>query len=83
MPNRILFLSANPIDQEPLKLYREFESIGDRLYSSTYRNEFEIIPRFSASIDKLHEYILRFKPTIVHFSGHLASKPQIYTIMGL
>jgi hypothetical protein len=68
---RILFLTANPFgDEPPLKLYREFESIDDKIQISKHRNKFELIPRFSSSIHRLHEYILRFKPEIVHFSGH-------------
>jgi hypothetical protein len=70
---RILFLTANPLNEnhEPaLKLYREFESIDDKIQLSKYRNNFELIPRFSLSVSRLQEYIVRFKPHIIHFSGH-------------
>lgn len=71
---RILFLTANPFEgnssEPPLKLYREFESIDDKIQLSEYRHEFELIPRFSSSLFRLHEYIIRFRPQIIHFSGH-------------
>jgi hypothetical protein len=77
---RILFLTANPVvgtDEPPLKLYREFESIDEKIWESTYRNEFELIPRFSSSARKLSDYIIRFKPNVVHFSGHGTAKGEI------
>jgi len=67
---RILFLTAAPVDKQQLKLYKEFESIDDKIQQSKYRSQFNIIPRFSTSISRLHEYIIRFNPAIVHFSGH-------------
>ena len=76
---RILFLTANPsvgTDEPPLKLYREFESIDEKIWSSKYRNKFELIPRFSSSTGKLSDYIVRFRPNIVHFSGHGTSKGE-------
>lgn len=74
---RILFLTANPLDEPPLKLYREFESIDDKIQISRHRDKFELIPRFSGSIHRLHEYILRFKPDILHFSGHGTDKGEL------
>lgn len=67
---RILFLAANPIDQISLQLYREFESIDDAIYSAKYKNKFELIPRFSVNADRILSYLIRFKPNIIHFSGH-------------
>jgi hypothetical protein len=78
---RILFLTANPFGDEgsepPLKLYREFESIDDKIQLSKHRNKFELIPRFSSSMYKLHEYILRFEPEILHFSGHGTTEGEL------
>lgn len=78
---RILFLTANPFGDEdsepPLKLYREFESIDDKIQLSKHRNKFELIPRFSSSMLRLHEYILRFEPHILHFSGHGTIKGEL------
>jgi hypothetical protein len=78
---RILFLTANPLGDEnvepPLKLYREFESIDDKIQISRHRDKFELIPRFSASIHRLQEYILRFRPEILHFSGHGTMKGEL------
>src|SRR5205807_6700487 len=51
-------------------LYREFESIDDTLQLTKYRSKFVLIPRFSTSVMRLHDYILRFKPAILHFAGH-------------
>lgn len=71
---------ANPSDAPdipPLRLYREFENIDDRIYMSRYGKEFIIHPRFSASLTRLHDYLLRFKPHIVHFAGHGSSQGQL------
>jgi hypothetical protein len=77
---RILFLTANPFvgtDEPPLRLYREFELIDEKIWSSKYRNKFQLIPRFSSSARRLSDYIIRFKPNIVHFSGHGTTKGEL------
>jgi CHAT domain len=61
---------AEPAELPRLALYREFESIHDRIYSSTNGKDFRIFPRFSTPYYRLHDYLLMFKPDIVHFSGH-------------
>lgn len=71
---------AGPSDMHPLNLYREFEFIDDRIYGARYRDEFIVYPRFSASYHRLHKYLMRFNPDIVHFSGHGSSQGQLVFI---
>ncbi|MFC5412359.1 caspase family protein [Larkinella bovis] len=64
---RILFLSANPVTEEPLRLGAEAREIQDELRGSEgilFSTSLAVTPR------TLTRSILQEKPTIVHFSGH-------------
>lgn len=66
----ILFLAANPIDTSRIELEREFREIDQTLFSTIYRDKFDI-RRFGAiRSSDLQGYLRRYKPNIVHFSGH-------------
>ena len=66
----ILFLAANPIDTEQLRLDEEIRAIDERLRRAEFRNFFEIKQHWAARVTDLQECFLRYKPNIVHFSGH-------------
>src|SRR5215831_12934043 len=70
MAIRILFLSANPSDTQKLQLVEECNDIDDKLRVAEYRDQFDIVQRHAIRIDNLIYILLRFKPEIVHFSGH-------------
>jgi hypothetical protein len=76
-PIRILFLAANPIDGEPLRLDEEMRAIDRALREAEYRDRFEIEQQWAVRIDDLQEALLRFRPDIVHFSGHGADSSEI------
>ncbi|RCR71546.1 caspase family protein [Larkinella punicea] len=64
---RILFLSANPMTHEPLRLGAEAREIQEELRGSDgilFSTSLAVTPR------TLTRSILQEKPTIVHFSGH-------------
>jgi lysophospholipase L1-like esterase len=64
---RILFLSANPVTHEPLRLGAEAREIQEELRGSEgilFSTSLAVTPR------TLTRSILQEKPTIVHFSGH-------------
>jgi hypothetical protein len=67
---RILFLSANPSDEQELQTVQECNDIDDRLRSAKYRDKFDLVQRHAITTGDLVNTILRFEPRILHFSGH-------------
>ncbi|HEX6869114.1 MAG TPA: CHAT domain-containing protein [Candidatus Limnocylindrales bacterium] len=76
-PIRILFLAANPVDGEPLRLDEEMRAIDRALREAEYRDRFEVEQRWAVRIGDLQEALLRVRPDIVHFSGHGADSSEI------
>lgn len=70
----ILFLAANPRlvanPQKKLEEDVEYRDLKEALRSTDYRDQFHIEPEFAALQSKLTEHLLRYRPDIVHFSGH-------------
>jgi hypothetical protein len=66
----ILFLAANPSDTGHLKLDEEARAIDKALRSASLRDSFEMHTFFALRYNDLPEYLLRYSPHIVHFSGH-------------
>ncbi|OJJ14490.1 hypothetical protein BKI52_42680 [marine bacterium AO1-C] len=67
---KILFLSANPMDADRLQIDREYSTIQKRLESSSQRDTFELLnPALSVTVQDLIK-AMNQKPEIVHFSGH-------------
>jgi hypothetical protein len=69
-PFVVLFLGANPSDQTQLALTKEVQEIDDHLQSTDARNRFRIEQQWEVQARQLAGKIMRFKPTILHFSGH-------------
>ncbi|HWO19184.1 MAG TPA: CHAT domain-containing protein [Kofleriaceae bacterium] len=69
----ILFLAANPSDTDWLALDREVRAIQAELERSDFRNGFELVTRWAAEPLDLLRALRRFRPTVVHFSGHGSS----------
>jgi hypothetical protein len=76
-PIRILFLAANPIDTQPLRLDEEMRAIDRVLRAAQFRDRYEIEQQWALRIDDLQEALLRFRPDIVHFSGHGTESSEI------
>jgi CHAT domain len=66
----ILFMGANPADTTQLALTREAREIDNYLRSSDFRDRFRLEQQWETQANELPGRIMRFKPTIVHFSGH-------------
>lgn len=66
---RILFLAANPIDTDQLRLGEEVRAIDERLRSAEHR-VFELVSHWAVRTADLSDVLLRYQPHIVHFSGH-------------
>ncbi len=76
-PIYILFLAANPLDTDPLRLGEEVRTIDERLRSAQFRERFELIQHWAVRVADLTEYLLRHTPDIVHFSGHGSAQGSI------
>lgn len=67
---RILFLSANSFDTSRLRLDAEVRDIEEALQSSEYREKFILEKQGAVRVNDLQSHFFRYKPNIVHFSGH-------------
>lgn len=67
---RILFISANPLDEDPLRLDIEMRDIENELVHSKYRDKFEFIKFSAVRIGDLQDALLNHSPNFVHFAGH-------------
>ncbi len=76
-PIKILFLGANPSNTTRLRLDEEQRKIDQELRKTKYRDSFQFIPHGAVRADDLGELLLRYEPTIVHFSGHGTSEGAI------
>jgi len=68
----ILFLAANPVDTNPLRLGEELRDIKASLRQATHRDRFDAQDEWAVRIDDLRRALLRYKdrPVILHFAGH-------------
>ena len=69
----LLFIRANPIDTDDLRLDIEENNIREELERSQNNNEFTFQSRGAVSIDDLHRLIVTIRPHILHISGHANS----------
>ena len=73
----ILFLAANPSDTVPLRLDEEIRAIDKSLRLAEFRDKFVIRQHWAVRVTELQELLLRYKPDIVHFSGHGTKSSEI------
>lgn len=74
---RILFFASSPKDIHPLQLAKEVREIDQKIRVGTHRNSFELISQWAVRPSDLQEALLRFRPHIVHFSGHGSQSREI------
>lgn len=67
---KILFTSANPRDEDFLRLNSEAKEIEYELMKAKYRDDFEFIHIKSLDINELQNRLLNDPPQFLHFSGH-------------
>lgn len=67
---RILFLGANPSDYVQLNLPKERHEIDRRIQTGPLRDRFELKDAWAVTAADLSATLLRYKPAILHFSGH-------------
>lgn len=76
-PIRILFLASNPLDTPQLRLDAEMHAIDQALQRAEFRQRFEIKQQWAVQITDIQNHLLRYKPDIVHFSGHGSQTHEI------
>jgi len=73
----ILFLAANPKDTNHLRLSVELSKIDNAIQISEFRDKINLETRWALKKSDLRRAMLKYNPTIVHFSGHGSSKGEI------
>ena len=73
----LLFLAAQAMDLEFVCHAREFKKIRERLEASPERDVFKLIKEDAVRPTDLVPHFRRYRPHIVHFSGHGTSTQQI------
>lgn len=71
---KILILSANPKDTARLGLDVEVREIEEALELAINRDAFEVIKKSAVRVTDLRRALLKYRPHIVHFSGHGAGE---------
>ena len=74
---KILFLAANPQDTDRLRLDEEVRAIDQALRMAEFRDRFELEQQWAVRVSDLQGLLLRFKPHVVHFSGHGSTFSEI------
>lgn len=67
---KIVFTSANPVNENTLRLDREFRIIDNLLQSSKERDKFELISKWAIRLSDFTRIMLELNPNVIHFSGH-------------
>lgn len=70
----ILTLAAHPDDTGNLQLNREIRNIKEIIKKATRRDDFQLVREDAVRWNDFQQYILKYKPRIVHFCGHGVGK---------
>lgn len=74
---KVLLLAANPADAENLRLGVAVRNIFDELDLSDLREMFEVVPHLAMRPSDLQRFLMKYRPDIVHFSGHGTADGEI------
>ena len=79
LPQRIvvLFLAANPIDQEQLRLDEEIRAIDEMIRKSEHRDSIQLVSKWAVRPMDVLQALNEYSPHIVHFSGHGSDTDEI------
>lgn len=73
----LLLLAANPVDRPQLQLDEETRAIDQALRQGALRERFDLRPHAALRLADLQELLLRYQPTLLHFSGHGTSQHEL------
>ena len=74
---KILVLATNPGETDHLRLDQEVRGIDQALRQSRFRDKFQLDQQWAVRVSDLQPLLLRYKPDIVHFSGHGSELSEI------
>lgn len=74
---RILFLSANPWNSGRILVDEEAREISERIHEGPHRDKFQLYNFPATRPNDLQKLLLRYRPQIVHFSGHGSKRHRI------
>jgi hypothetical protein len=77
MVSKILFLAANPIGTNRLRLDEEVREIEEGLRRAQRRQDFELVQKWAVRPQDVRRALLDEAPSIIHFSGHGESAGQV------
>jgi CHAT domain len=73
----VLFLAANPLDQQQLRLDEEVRSISEMIRKAEHRDAVHLDSRWAVRPLDVLQAINECQPRIVHFSGHGSDQDEI------
>lgn len=74
---RILFLSSNPWNVSRILVDEEAREIFEKIHEGPYRDRFEVHSHVAVRPGDLQRLLLKYRPHIVHFSGHGSKREKI------
>jgi DNA-binding response OmpR family regulator len=74
---KVLFLSATPENMTRLEVDKEYRLVDEAMRRSELRDRYEIRYNPAMKVSEVQEVLLRFRPNIVHFSGHGSNYREI------
>lgn len=77
MAKVILFLAANPLRTNQLRLDEEIREIDEGLRRARLREQYELKQKWAVRPDDLRRAMLDYVPQFVHFAGHGAGEKGI------
>lgn len=73
----VLFVAANPADTDALQLDEEARKVEERLRLAKARERFVLHTQWAARTEDLIDGLVRYRPEVVHFSGHGAEDGRL------
>jgi esterase/lipase superfamily enzyme len=73
----ILILAANPADTDRLRLDQEVKRIKRKLEAGEAGRRYRVETEWAVTASELAGYLLKYTPSIVHFSGHGSPSGEI------
>lgn len=74
---KILFLAASPADEDRLRVDQEARDIEAAITATTYRDSIQFHTQFAVRTRDLIQHLNRYRPDILHFSGHGTKKGEL------
>ena len=74
----ILFLAACPDNAERIRSDKEHRAIEDTLKQSTFSEGYQLYDVKSCKLRDITAALRKYKPTILHFSGHASRKGLVF-----